>query len=762
MSLQPGDVIEVDGEPCVVGPLIGSGRTAWVHRLDHPDRRLVVKTLRRDAGGRGWLDPARFMAEADTLQRLEATERTCGEPRRRFPRVHMRDGSRCLFVMDHVDGIPLSDILGRTVLGVGQALEMATRLAQALEIAAAAGIRNLDVKYDGILWNPADSSLAIIDWNVVEPWTPSSGDWLDPDLALVAETLDRALLDAHVERGPPPDWSRPFTRQPDRWQVYLRVFQLAFAELLDAPESRTLSAFRARLERIAEALEGEPGDLLRWVVDRLDAARRLDDTTRGAGLAEALAFAELAANARSSAVLFRAREVIGQAGDLLSADGPSIDRIHAALDGQGEQLHVPPGQTIELHRLRRLAHTLHAALGAREALVSVRDAYHRLRWQAAGQTLSRLMRDFARHPTVIEELTPLALEAEGLALCMQAFEPLDRAAALAADDGEPPEDTPRARIAIERERSAHYAEALDFIEAGVAHLRRVPWSDALFARFGNLLDLLAEVRTASDAVTHRLRTLTATHGLEAEGRADPPEAGRATVEGGERPPEPVDPTPAARAAPGRRRDRRSRRAGWLLPLLALVGGLGWWALQRARGPGHGAAIGSIGAPTGPGPSSGRAAGGRAPGPEDAGAGRALEAGFTADVGVGAVLEPPDAATRADGSSPWSDAGEAPAQPPAAAWIRPAPTRGPSPRQARVEPAAMRVGRAQPRPWGADRARIGASGRDPPRRSPAPSAAPARSAGASDAAVDPPLDAASAPAPGSGAERSDATHDDTPW
>ncbi len=594
--MQPGETLTVGGLSFTIGRRIGTGRTAEVFLLEAGDERLVLKALRRDETGRSSLDPAAFLAEADTLDRLRAVEAALGDGRQRFPRVHARDLERSFFVMDYMPGVPLTDILGRTALSIGQCLSVAIQLADALLIAAEAGVRNVDLKYDSILWDPGTEALGLIDWNVVRPWGPDDdARWLDPDLALVAEVLDRALLDFHGncdERAP--DWGRPFRHLPERWTIYLRVFQLTFTKLVEGPSEADLAALRERLARIAEALDGEPEDLLQWVIERLIEARRLSGEAGRAALIDALAFAELAANARSAAVAFRARELIGQAGDLLGDDADAIADLDATLEGRADQVHVPPGESIELHRMRRLAHTLHAVLGARDALLAIREAYGRVRWQTANKAIERLMRDFERHAAVIEELGPLAHETEGLALCVRALKPLDRAAALVVDDGSLHGHDTLELLSFERDRAAHYVEALEYLEAGVALLRRVPWSEALFARFSGTVALLDEVRAEAASIERRVRTLASAHHAERSRTSVPAGlSGHALDE-----PRSDDAGDSGELAygdvsalnieldPEASGERGPRRRGGLLGLLVLVllvgAGVGWWLWQARR------------------------------------------------------------------------------------------------------------------------------------------------------------------------------------
>lgn len=512
--MQTGDPITIDGRRLTVVRQLGAGRTAEVFLVEDPGgAQCVVKRLRRDDSGRPMLPLDAFMAEADTLDRLATAEASWaprGSPR--FPRVQGRDAEQSLFAMDYAPGRPLTQILGRTALSIEQCLLIAIQVCEALEIAIEAGVYNVDLKFDAILWNPGDDALAVIDWNVVRAWPPAEPRWIDPYLGCVAELLDRALSDFNgVRDEAPPDWSRPFRAQPERWSIYLRVFQLLFVDLSERSSECTLADCRGRLSQIAEALGGEPDALLKRVIDQLAHARTLSGDSRGRALEEALAFAELAANARSVTVTLRARALIGQSIDLLSDDAEAIATLDTALDGAHDDTHVPPGTTIELHRLRRMAHAMHAALGAHDALREVRDAYRLLQWQTAFKRIEQLLRSFDRHPTLVEELTPLLDESAGLYYCTEAMRALDRAATIVTDDGSLQGHAAVDLLAAERERAAHYAEALESLSSGIPHLRRVPWHALLADRFPDLDALLDEVRQESTALKRRLLTRATAH-----------------------------------------------------------------------------------------------------------------------------------------------------------------------------------------------------------------------------------------------------------
>lgn len=480
---------------------LGAGRTAEVFLVrSRGGAERVVKALRDPE--RAAITPAAFLEEADVLDRLRAIDARHGREGRasHFPAVYLRDAERCLFAMERAAGRSLAEIVGRTVLSIEQCLSVAIQLGEALEVAIEAGVYNADLKLDSVIWAPKADRLMVIDWNVHRPWPPEGrGDWFDPYTAMVAEVLDRLLLDLYGEvREAEPDWSRPFKRAPRRWSESLRVFQLLFTEMLADPGRWSVAELGRRLRRIEAALTGEPEALLRSLIEGLVAAR--DEAGGRVGrLEEALAFAELAANARHPGVIFRARELIGQAVDLLGGDAEAIETLRRAVRGEGREIHVPPGDAIELLRLKRMAHAGHAVLGAADELRRVAESYEHLRWQTASAALDELLRRFGGQETLVEELTPLADEAAGLWRCATGLKYLGDATAFEVPDGTMHGFDPEALRVMEAERVLAFDQAAEHIEAGVERLRRVPWFPLLTARFPEIDTVAGQIRAEAAA-----------------------------------------------------------------------------------------------------------------------------------------------------------------------------------------------------------------------------------------------------------------------
>lgn len=528
--MKKGDPIEIDGHRFEVVEPLGAGRTADVFLVrSRGGSERVVKALRDPE--RAAITPTDFLAEAEVLDRLRAIDARHGRDGRasHFPAVYLRDAERCLFAMERATGRALADIVGRTVLSIEQCLSVALQLGEALGVAIEAGVYNADLKLDSVIWEPQGDRLVVIDWNVHRPWPPEGrGRWFDPYTAMVAEVLDRLLRDLYGEaQDQEPDWSRPFKRAPRRWSDYLRVFQLLFTEMLADPARWSVAELGARLRRIEAALSAEPEGLLRSLIEGMVAARG-EAAGRVERLEEALAFAELAANVRHPGVVFRARELIGQAVDLLGGDAEAIETLRRAVRGEGHEIHVPPGDAIELHRLKRMAHAGHAVLGAADDLRRVAESYEHLRWQTASGALDELLRRFAGQETLVEELTPLADEAAGLWRCATGLKYLGDATVLEVPDGTMHGFDPEALQALEAERVLAFDQAAEHIDAGVERLRRVPWFPALTVRFPEIEAVAGQIRAeaaaARGALAARAARRRAVEGEAAEaagGRADP-------------------------------------------------------------------------------------------------------------------------------------------------------------------------------------------------------------------------------------------------
>lgn len=499
--MRTGDVLECVGRRWRAERTIGAGHTAAVWLLvpedGSSDARLVAKCIRPPrpgSVGRG-MSPSDFVAETGTLHRLLAAEGPVPRARSRFPWVYACDVERRHFVMEHVSGVALRDIVGVRLLTIEQILALAIQLTEALAATVRAGLRNTDLKLDAVLWDAEAERLVILDWNVCRERRPADdAGWLSPELAFVAAVLDGVLQ--HASQGVAdglPDWSRPFDRAPKRWGSYLRVFQRVFTGLAEQPEARTLDALRARLVAIADALARQPEALLSAVKQQVAHARTAPRTHR-AELAEAAAFAELAVAARRHAVALRARLLMGEALELLGPTAASLETLRATAMGAGDDALVAPGEGVVLHRLRRFARVRVAALGIGRPLTEALEACEDQQWRVAADRLQALLQRFAHNADLAADLRPLLDESRGLAACLEGLRALDEADRLGLD-------TPRGETSLtaldelERRRALLVRGVAD-LERGLTILRTVPWSTALMGMLAQLPRLLAYAREA--------------------------------------------------------------------------------------------------------------------------------------------------------------------------------------------------------------------------------------------------------------------------
>lgn len=164
--------IEVLGQSCVLGDLLGAGGMGRVYAVQHPNRRVVVKLLREALAS----DPTmigRFAAEAAAGRRvshrnvvrvLESGRTAGGEP---------------FVVMDHVAGIPLGVLIQREgPLPLARFRSIAAQLLAGLAAIHRAGLVHADVKSDNVLVEPtpAGDHVTIIDFGLARASATSAAD----------------------------------------------------------------------------------------------------------------------------------------------------------------------------------------------------------------------------------------------------------------------------------------------------------------------------------------------------------------------------------------------------------------------------------------------------------------------------------------------------------------------------------------------------------------------------------------------------------
>lgn len=503
--MREGGAIEVEGRPYRVGKRIGRGRTADVHLLtaagdDSDDRSDLVVKLRVDrkgaVGGRE-ISPTEFSDEIAVLQRLA---QAAGPGRTAFVGVRAVGADGDWFVMDRAQGLPLHKVVGVTALTVEQIVSVCTQLGDALAVARRAGVRNTDLKLDAVFYDLKADHLVVIDWNVFAEWAPVPDAWIDPDAALVARVLDGLLRHKMVnEGGELPDWSRRFARAPARWAHYPRMFQGALTGLIEKAAQGDgdhekgaqveLDDLRAPLARIAEALALPREALIDEVVQRL-AESRLDPQGKVERIREALGLAQLVMQSTRWVTALRGRLAFQACIERLGRDAGSIAALWRAFDELDADVHVPPGEALELARLRSLVAMQRKAIGLSERLRGIAEDFAALRWRDAARALREVLREVDRPAQSEARLRMLFDEASGLARIERGLRRLDE---MAPENGRETDVSLQALTTQTQMR----AEALRDLEKGLEHLAQVEWGAALLRR-------LPEVETTRMALAEEV------------------------------------------------------------------------------------------------------------------------------------------------------------------------------------------------------------------------------------------------------------------
>jgi serine/threonine-protein kinase len=154
--------IEILGQSCLLGDLLGAGGMGRVYAVHHPTRTVVVKLLREVlAGDRTMIE--RLAAEADAGRRvshrnvvrvLESGRTAGGEP---------------FVVMERVAGIPLGVLIQQQgPLPLARIRSIASQLLAGLAAIHRAGLVHADVKSDNVLveTTPAGDRVTIIDFGL--------------------------------------------------------------------------------------------------------------------------------------------------------------------------------------------------------------------------------------------------------------------------------------------------------------------------------------------------------------------------------------------------------------------------------------------------------------------------------------------------------------------------------------------------------------------------------------------------------------------
>lgn len=150
---------------------LASGGMGEVFRATHVElkRPLALKVMRRELSG----DPEfveRFRREAITASRL-------GHPHIVDIIDSGSEDGQFYFVMEFLDGKPLSSLIDRGPVALPLALDIVTQIAQALEVAHRAGVVHRDLKPDNVivLERAGAPFVKLVDFGVAKVVTPLDG-----------------------------------------------------------------------------------------------------------------------------------------------------------------------------------------------------------------------------------------------------------------------------------------------------------------------------------------------------------------------------------------------------------------------------------------------------------------------------------------------------------------------------------------------------------------------------------------------------------
>ena len=241
-----------------VSAMLGAGATAVVVLVEDSvrRRRAAAKLLRCCDGERPEAARFRARAEASTLKRIrhENIVEVYGVG-------HCEDTA--YIVLEHLDGIALDKLLEKGPLPLAFALDIATRIASALEHAHAAGVLHLDVK-PGNVWVTRDGGVKLLDFGMdaelarARRETPSGSRLLFGTPAYMAPEQWRLML---------PD------ARTDVWSLGATLYELLTGELpFSKPGDHPISICEAVASGAAPPTLGS----------RLNAPAALDDVLRRA------------------------------------------------------------------------------------------------------------------------------------------------------------------------------------------------------------------------------------------------------------------------------------------------------------------------------------------------------------------------------------------------------------------------------------------------------------------------------------------------
>jgi serine/threonine protein kinase len=190
----------------------------WKARDTDLDREVAIKIL-----------PEIYTADADRLKRFEQEARLLASLN--HPNIatvhglHEAEGIRFI-AMEYVPGTTLAHRLVRGSIPVGETLELASQIAQALEAAHESGIIHRDLKPANIMMR-GDGTVTVLDFGLAKPSAvPPVGDSAtEVTLTAMPGTVDGAILGTPQYMSPEQVRSGDVDRRTDIWALGVVLFE---------------------------------------------------------------------------------------------------------------------------------------------------------------------------------------------------------------------------------------------------------------------------------------------------------------------------------------------------------------------------------------------------------------------------------------------------------------------------------------------------------------------------------------------------------
>jgi Tol biopolymer transport system component len=244
MALVPGTRL---GHYEVVAPL-GAGGMGEVYsaRDTRLDRTVAVKLL-----------PPQVAQDPDRLARFEREAKLLGSLS--HPNIatlyglEEAEGQRVL-VMERVEGEDLGRRLKRGAMPVGETLEVARQVAEALEAAHDRGIVHRDLKPANVMLTP-EGRAKVLDFGLAKAWAgdadgTASGDFSHSPTLANTGTLAGLILGTAAYLSPEQASGRPVDRRTDVWAFGALVFEMLTGRPVFSGETAS--------EVVAAVLKEEP------------------------------------------------------------------------------------------------------------------------------------------------------------------------------------------------------------------------------------------------------------------------------------------------------------------------------------------------------------------------------------------------------------------------------------------------------------------------------------------------------------------------